>query len=661
MNFPKMEPLTHDEFSELKSFFIGEPRDQTKVWVTAVKTPHLSFEASGAAYLNDERTLDFGSVPAIGDTSELLTIANLGQTPLTLAIEGGKDWLKYKCRSPHLRAGGDRTDLELFFHGEEHGEEIKSRELTCPLLIKAKTPSGTEKEFPLHINIKTHTHLAYGKFDFNGKAESDIHDFGSINPTDKGEISAYRLSIENCGKEALKVKFEDCPEWLTADVLNVKTSRKETAFQISPGETAITIIRPVPSLNFLGTHSGRIICRSNDVRKKYKKLELEFQCVQEIQDAYIVPKKPESIEIIPNRTYTADIPVSNWGKTPAQVSVKSQSQWITLPESFQIPAIKGQKPGEKSLQVTIRADQGSGTGRQTTNLELTLLNGNQEPVHIPVETDIIGIECDPESLDFGTVNVKDTPTRSTTFKATDDRELYLKAKPLPGLEENLSVVVKGHTVEAKLEDVPLSGSRLVTHDGPGIIVQDSSGYEQEFYVKFQRTAPSFEADTQEIDMGEIVGGTTAKGHFNISNKGDGVLIVDMRSDSDKLRLKAPQSFDLSPGSDADIYFTLNSREDIETEQQFGGEIIIRNNDPSRDDAQKIPVRAKVLRPEGKLCPSCFLLVSLNHPYCPLCGTPVKDAAPVSDKGLAICPKCKRKFKPEKPFCPKDGKRLKLLN
>lgn len=668
MNFPKMEPLTRDEFSELKRFFTGgEPISQTKVWVIPVETPHLSIEASGATYLNDEWILDFGSVPAIGVTRKPLTLANLGQEPLRLGIEGGEDWLKYKWNEgnhhPYLLAGGDRTDLETFFHGEEHGKEINARELICPLLIKAQTPSGIKKEYPLNIKIETHTRLAYGIFDFNGKTDAGLHNFGSINPSEKGQkFPPYRLSIENCGKKALNIKFEGCPEWLTADVLNVKVSRKETAFQISPGETAIIIIRPVPSLKFLGTHSGRIICRSNDIRKKYKKLDLTFQCTQEIKEPYIVSEKPECIEIIQNRTYTKDIPISNWGKSPAQVSVKSQNQWITPPKPFKIPAIKGQQPGKKSLQVTIRADRDAGIGRQTTDLKLTLLNGNQEPVHIPVETDIIGIECTPESLDFGTVNTKTAPIQSAEFKATDNRDLFLKAEPLPGLQENLSVrVVNGHTVEVTLEDVPLSGNRLVTHDGPGIIVHDVhnslSGYKRELHVKFQRTAPCFEAVPREIDMGDIVGGTAVEGHFNLSNKGDGVLIVEMRSDSDKLLLKSSKFFDLEPGSNADIYFTLDFREDLETEQQFEGGIFIGTNDPSLNGTQKISVRGNISRPEGKICPNCdYEVVVPLGSYCPHCAFSLQDAVIVSKKDVVggTCPECHKKYKTSK-FCPYHGK------
>ncbi len=656
-----MKPLNRDTFSDLQDFFIGGLNEPVKVWVTRVREPHLHLNGPGVDHQGGEWILDYGSVPAVGTIRRRVSIENAGQGPLKLDVEGdSEDWLKHRWKKDHsqpcLKGGGDRAVLEVFFQGRE----IEEQRLTALLRIRTATDSGVEKTFPLRIRVNAHIRFAHGLFDFNGKADREPYDFGLINPVKKGEKhQPYRLSIENRGTEPLEMTIDTSSEWLTVETINVKPSRNGLNFRVHPGETSITVIRPIPSKKFMGINKGEIILRSNDTRKKYQEFDIPFQCVQEIQEPYITFKKPQtSIEIVPHRPYAITLSIYNRGKTEAQLFVASQSQYVQSQPALQVPGAVGQKPGKAPLPVTIQADSEVPPGPQTMNLELRLVNGNQKPLHIPVEIYAVKIEWEPESLDFGEVNFGETRNLPVTFKPSDDRELLMWAKPEPVLQDDLSVkMVNDHTLEVILEDIPISSNK--TYEGPGIIVYDSQlGYEERLFVKFRRTTPIFDADPREIDMGNIVGGAKASGSFKVFNRGDGLLKVVMSPDSEKLSIEGPFSFNMPPEKEVDVKFTLDLREN---DEPIRHSIFINTNDPAAEPAEEILIRGDVLRPEGKVCPKCSLVVSLNDAYCPICGEPVQDVPPVSKTGLTVCPKCKRKFKTESPFCSQDGKRLKPLD
>jgi hypothetical protein len=660
-------PINRDRLSELKSFFIGDLTVSSNVWVRPVKTPHVFFSGEGVAYQDGEWMLDYGDVPAVGTTPKTVCIENLGQEKLTLSVTSDQNWLDSQWHHTDQSQAdlntGDRLKLDAIFRGQE----MKAQALTGTLRITAKTDSGVEKVFPLTVKLTAHTRLPYARFSFNGSPSPELYDFGALSPLEKGaaNIPSYRLSVENRGTEVLDVSFDACPPWLKIFMINISTSRNKLEFQVKPGQTAVAVITPKPSLDFMGPNNGTLICQTNDKRKEYEKLELGFQCIQEIETPYISFDKTEPAEVLPTVPCQLDIPLYNRGKTPAHLAVRSQNKWIKAGRGLLVPGAEGLTPGKVPLHVSILADQQL-PGMHEANLELTILNDSQPPIDLPLKICLVKIDYAPKILDFGAAGTK----LSVTFKASNSRELFLEAEPVPELKDYLSVKVKPtpelqenfrvamnpHLLEITLEE----GGEIPEYEGPGIIVRESrSGYSDTIPVKFRRSLPVAEiVPGSVVDMGEIVGGTVAKGSFKILNKGDSVLTVKLQTDSADLLMDKIAGFDIGSGETAEVNFLLDLLEKTEGGQTLEEIIAMTTNEMAGEPPRIIRIRAAILRPEGKACPGCSLLIGLDQNDCPSCRTSAENAVPISEKNVVQCPACGRQYKDTLSVCPKDGKPLK---
>ncbi len=660
-----MKKITPERFSKLKSLFIGELIEPPKVWLTPVKEPHIFISGDGVTCQDMEWVLDYGPTPAIGVTVKQLCVENMGQEDLNIFIEGGKPWLNWSWKGKHQNGVlKSRIYLETAFHGEELDESEKQG-LTCLLLIHAENSTGIRKSFPLGIKIQPHTDFPYGEFNFNGSPSPGLHDFGEISPVENNpsEMPVYSLSVSNTGARPLEVTLDECPSWMGMSVSGPRYSSGKLDLQVNPHETVSVTIAPMPSPDFSGLRSGCIICQSNDIRSENKQFELPFQYIQEIKGPYVTFEQPECIEVIPNRNYTLDLLLYNRGNTPAPIFARTRDKYISVSDTVLIPNARDREPGQGTLEMAIQADDSQAPGKHTINVELTVRNGNQEPLNIPVEIFVVRIDFSPDCFDFGTVNEKSLPvSRTMTFKSGDDRELVLKAKPLPELGDNISArIINRHTLEAVLENV--LADRIAAYDGPGITVYESrTGYKNTVPVRFHRIFPVFKMEPLGIDMGEIIIGTTATRSFEIYNKGNELLYVEMRSDSPWISIKGPLSFELSPTGETAISFVFDFTKKIETEQAIKSLIIIKPlNDPDTDLAQKFIITGNVIFPIGNICPTCSLITDLKNAFCPKCGGSMDKAVPASKKDAVICAACKRRYKSKIKFCPNDGKPLKPLS
>jgi len=399
-----MNSVTQDRLSEFKSFFIGEPTEQSKVWIKSVREPNLCFSGAELNYQDGQWILDYGDTPAAGTEKKELSIENPGQEPLSIRAEGEEDLLKYKLRpgkrNSYVIFRGENLILETIFQGR--GTE--DRELSCPIRIIAKNKFGTEKSFPLLVRIKTLSHLPYALFDFNGRPDPGQHDFGTVSPLEKkGNLPTYRFSVKNLGTEIFELKAEHLSECLYMESSNSGECRNMSEFRVKPGRTLTFDITPKPCLRFIGISRGEIIWRTNDIRKKYESLKLVFQCRQETEEPYVTFETEERLEVASSQPSYLNISILNWGKTPAHVSVKNRDKRIKVTRGLLIPSAKEGIPGKVPLHVSIQP-KAEASDRDGANLELNIMNSRQAPFKIPLEICSAGEKILSEMPDSGEPN-----------------------------------------------------------------------------------------------------------------------------------------------------------------------------------------------------------------------------------------------------------------
>lgn len=660
-----MPYISKENFSELKSIFIGELTDSAKVWPTPVKEPHLYFSGDAVRLKNSQWVLDFGSVAAGVTVKKLMRIENLGQEDLKIDVTGGAAawcehrWLQGASNPGRLPKGGGVIDLEVIFKGRE----FKARELEAGLAVHARGAStGASATYTVNIKVRTHTNVPYGVYDFNGRQTPDMHDFGVIDPQlPKIKPKSYRLSIRNVGGETLAITLSNAPDWLKG-LLDGDVFEKQGRIEIKPQKEITAAIAPISSVKFLGRLEGAIRFETNDMQPQFQKTALPFRCVQEIQGPYVRFKQPQPLELFQGQKRVLKVPVYNFGNAPAKLQIQPNTPCLKVGEHLALASKKGDNPGRGVVNLTVSVNPRTPLGEHTFLARIKAAESDQKLSPIKVKVGVIGIECSPDPIDFGVVNAKEESPQVVVFKASDGRDLSLKAAPLPKLEGVMDVaMIKGNVASMTLRYPPTGPNE---YNEPGVVVKDhSTGYTFEREVKFKRTVPFLEVQPHEIDAGEIIGGGQGAHQFKIFNRGDGDLRASLNPSDGHCVIQSGAEIKIAPAAHETIRFKLDFKDKakITSDESVTYTIEVNShNDPRINTPLNVTVKAVIIKTEGKICAVCALVASLDHTYCPSCGSSMADANIATAKDVVVCEKCGLRFSNAHNFCPIHGKALKPI-
>jgi hypothetical protein len=268
----------------------------------------------------------------------------------------------------------------------------------------------------------------------------------------------------------------------------------------------------------------------------------------------------------------------------------------------------------------------------------------------------VGIIANPKELDFGAVEPCENRIETVDFKATDERELNISAKPVPKLKKYLTVkVVNSDSLEVNCLIRSHKTDSFTEYEGPGIDVNDPGmDYHLALPVKFHLAKPEIVIEPQ-IIKGSAFKGIKTEESFEIFNKGDGKLEIETVPEIESIEIINNEKFTLEPGGSKIVRFKVSvdsiSRPSLKTA------IDLLTNIPTKSK-YKVNVDLEIKPLAGKICSRCKMVSKMEFPFCSFCGNNTEKEQPVSEDMVHFCPACNRKYGKILKYCPVDGNELK---
>ena len=506
-----MMAFTPEHISELKSLFIkeiGQIIETSSIRLLPLSEPCLAFSGEGIRQENDVWILDFGEVPSISKISRTVSVQNAGQIPLCVGVQGGDLRIGFQWKNDfreNIEPGGDFQEMEIVYRGKELTDKPLDESITFIAdFFPDDQTSGFREEFVLRVIAAPHTDLPLGVFDFNGLPDSNSHDFGVINPSNKKKsIPDYCLSIANSGNKTLTFHLDQIPDWLNISTEPPNILSETGKGAIEPGNAACMIrISPRLSLGLSKSFQSRMILETNEFRSEFKRIEMEFHCRRQISGPYIRPGKegPIPIQALTNTPKTLVFPIENLGEQAAEIRFEGDD--LIEAGTLIVPAAGSKEPGRGVIKTRIQTE-GKKPEKLNAALKISIENNEQPAFVIPLEVDIIEIKCVPDMADFGTVSPGESPEQEFVFQVSGGHQLNLETLVSKPLKESLRFSTdKTSAMIVRLTDSPEQDSPLSEYNGPGIQIRDPKlGYEQTLHIRFRRAAPVLESGPK-IDPGD---------------------------------------------------------------------------------------------------------------------------------------------------------------
>lgn len=468
--------LSYDSLIELKHHFVGALTQPCPFWLAPAEGTEVGFLGGGVAETPDGCSVDLGAVPALGEEVRAVRLLNLGREPLTLRLEGAPPpWLAVRWpagetagRVPLAGAGG-AADLELAFRGTHLAEET----LQATLRLVAEGADGESRQLAMTVRLRTRLGR-HGRFDFNGAAAPERHDFGALDPTAAAAAApAYTLRIAGAGDAPLGIELHGLPDWLTCEIGGATRSGPAAGrfhdAACARGEVFEATFRPVVSFRFLGLREARVTLVTDDEREELRRVEIELRAQIETAAVYLEALVPEPFFVVPPATHDLKIPLTNWGRSPARLEVEECPAGL---EVLPLPGVKGatgRLRGRADLRVRL-ASEGLAPGPHQLRLVLRV-QGSPRRLAVPIRATVVPVEIDPPRLDFGRVGER-PERRVVHLRAADGRPLRLRAETLPALAGLLTCSVDAAgALEVEVRPRPETPPGFA-HDGPGIVVSE---------------------------------------------------------------------------------------------------------------------------------------------------------------------------------------------
>ena len=650
-----MQDITPDIISELKCYYLGALSVPRQVWFsTREDEPILALSGQNIVYRNEQWNLNIGSIPSIGIINRQVCIKNISQFVLTISVnESDNEWISWKLKKSNNQTNyGESVTIDISFESNQQIEH----QISCTMNIHVKYHEDHEKIIPLNVVIDPCNDFPYADIQFNGNDLPDIHHFGTLHPFMNKKVTPYLFFAKNKGSQTLKLYIEDCSEWLTIQEKQNDNTRLE--FEIPSGKTLELHIFPKTSPQFMDYHYGIIQFKSNDVREDFKAFNLEFEMQQQIEGPYVqLVEPPSPIEMISTSQLTFNVQLYNWGNEQALIEIRHKKKRLTkckIPGSIRAKRVKYSIPINRSLKNV-------SPGKYDMFFLLSVKNGKQNDIKIPLRLTVIKIEPTINIVDFGTVNFSETKELRISFNASDDRALLMKAQIAKELTDNIAAeALDNTTFKLILKKFDISEKPLISFNHKGIaFVDELSDYSIELPVVFHRLTPKLTLSQQMIDLGDVIRGSNHMASFYISNTGDGLLEIQIKKYSG-LKIIDSTEFSIPPGQKEKVTFQATFQKNIIHNEIFDKSIILTSNEPDTTSVYKIQITANVLSVKGILCPTCQLVLPFETPYCALCGDYLKNAKFVDIKNVVKCSICGFEYHSQVQYCPNDGNPLKPL-
>jgi len=664
----KMNIITHNTISNLKKTFIGSPPIAChNLNLIPASVPDIAIICNNnrTYFNNNEIIFDFGVVPSIGNTSKIIKIKNTGDDDVDLYLNGSNEWLDccFENNEQYAYLLPQKNSIDLLLNYVGNGQDFNS---STNLILTAKSNNNVQKQIEIKIIVNANKNFPYGIYNFNGKQEQCFYDFEQIHPFEKlPDNKIYNFYIINIGKKSLKLIIENIPQWLIIEPSNSQeTNNEKFFFEIMPEKKLSFDIKPLISPKLIGAFYDTIHFITNDLKDEYRQFNLSFKMEQFVDGPYIICDIPETKEVF--NDYKAVLNLRNYGNKPAYVSANIYNNEIV---NDIVPDVCNNLPGEKEISVIINNIMNKiEPGKHIIPLSLVVKDSKQKEINIPLTIKPITIEYEPKIINFGTINPPKAPEIIIKFKACDKRELFIELKCYEQLKNNIKITrINKEKFNIKL--VNAIKNRVIEFDGPGLTFYNNSyGFFKDLNIYFKRLTPEIEIPQNIIDFGEIVGGQTISGTFEIKNKGNGNLecklikpdaysFDDDFTINDNLSIKGSLFYVIEPGETQYIEFTINCCFDIYKIFKYEQYITIETNEPKDNFEYIIKIKAYILEPAGKLCQSCNSILDIEHLFCVNCSCEIKNIDLIAKKDILICPKCNRMYYNCVKYCMKDGKEL----
>jgi len=391
--------LSEESFVGLKRHFLGVLSEPSPLWVVPAPGPRVLL-AGAALRWNGESVVDLGTAESPGEERQTLRVVNLGTETLTLKLENPNPWLEARWFQGHghvLHLDGSSAELELVV---DH-DFLEDTVLAGSVRLLAESLDGKSRAAEIPVRFATHRTQPYGQFGFQGLPEPRVFDFGSLDVKSSGQdmLPAYTLSIQNLTSVPLVVSFADLPAWLVFEVdgyqrrgpVSGRFFERTAPFQVE--------IRPICSLQFLGTQRSSLRLRTNDARPAWRDVNLEFTARIETTKPYVTLTAPQRARLAPGEAGWVEAVLTNWGHSPARLSLRSLSPALQLHDRPVVPGARDGKPGQATLRIRIAPSQ-LPPGPHSLLLTLRIENGEPQDIAIPVGVDVVAASEKPETPRF---------------------------------------------------------------------------------------------------------------------------------------------------------------------------------------------------------------------------------------------------------------------
>ena len=664
----KKKIISPENFSRLKTYFIGAPSTSINVLIKPAKGPRLSISGNGLILDNDKWIFNQKIISASGNNIEKIRVENIGNEEVDLFIKYKEK--RFECKFENdeenitLKPGGHGTNIITSIELKNFGKE----KITSNLEIIARDEDGIERNYNVNVIVSIIKEVPYGEYNFNGEKLPLEYNFGLINPLNKlSNDQIYKFTVKNIGFKPLKLKLINIPKWLIVNSGNI-TSKPDIdtlSINIKPDNLVNIDILPDVSSDFMGNYKGIIKCLTNDFNNDYKEFDLCFFMEQTIQGPFITAKPPEPQEIIAKDFVKTQITIMNIGDCDAQVVAKTKDHTIG---ELSIPGAVNNRPGQKIFEFSLNISQ-LNSGLNTIFVNLLVVNGKQEILSIPAAINIIRITHEPELFDFGMVNPNQNPEIIMKFQADDKRNLSLNfnfnEKADKNLKDNINISkLSDQSVKARLLNCSDVRKILQEYNFPSISVIDKQyGYNENINIKFKRLNPILEIKPAKYEFGKINSDSRVKeGSFRLKNKGSGKLAVKLEIPDNLKIIKSPHSFTINTEKYHTIDFIIEFDFNINENTFYNENINIITNE-TKNNKHKFNITAYLIASYGIMCPACkFILNNSNDSFCRNCGLEVDKSIFkfVAKKDVVICKKCCCEYHLSLNYCPKDGTELKPI-
>jgi len=381
--------LSQEAFLGLKRHFLGVLVEPSPLWVAPAQRPSLLLTSDAP---RGERgcIVDFGTVESPGAEHRTLRLVNLGEEALTLRVQNANAWLQ-----AHWLPEGEVLQLEgrsaALLVAAAH-DFLEDTFLTGTIELVADGLEGQRRICAIAVRLATRRTQALGRYGFEGEPEPRPHDFGRLDAAavGAGEPPSYELSFESLTSIPLVVSFADLPAWLVFAV-NGYQRRGPVSGRFFERVAPFRVeIRPNRSLQFLGVQRGRVVLHTNDARPAWQRLDLEFAAEIESAKPYLTLTPLERVRVPAGEVVWVEATLTNWGQSPARVSLRSRSPALQLPDRPAVPSLHDGQPGQVALRIRL-VSTGLAQGTHALSLTLRVENGEPPEINIPIWVDVTAV------------------------------------------------------------------------------------------------------------------------------------------------------------------------------------------------------------------------------------------------------------------------------